>query len=57
MLLFPGGLVKKILESKKEFDQSQQQQQQSQQGKIKVDKSSMNEATRQKEREMVKKEV
>lgn len=52
-----GGLVKKILESKKEFAQSEQQQQQKGHTKTKIDKSSVNDATRQKEKEMVKKEV
>ena len=54
LTLFIGGLVKKILESKKEYAQSEQQQSQT---KTKIDKSSMNDATRHKEKEMVKKEV
>ena len=49
-----GGLVKKILESKKEYAQTEQKQSQA---KTKIDKSSMNDATRHKEKEMVKKEV
>lgn len=47
--------MKKILESKKEFDQSQQQT--ASQSKTRIDKSSMNDAARHKEREMVRKEV
>lgn len=50
-----GGLVKKILESKKEYAQSEQNQQN--QTKTKIDKSSVNDATRHKEKEMVRKEV
>ena len=46
--------MKKILESKKEFDNTQKQEPQS---KTKIEKSSVNDATRHKEREMVKKEV
>lgn len=53
--MLTGGLVKKILESKKEYAQSEQQQ--SQQTKTKIDKSSVNDATRHKEKEMVRKEV
>ncbi|XP_067929476.1 TRAF3-interacting protein 1-like isoform X2 [Watersipora subatra] len=49
-----GGLVKKILESRKEYAQSEQQPSQT---KTKIDKSSVNDVTRHKEKEMVRKEV
>lgn len=46
--------MKKILESRKEYAQSEQQPSQT---KTKIDKSSVNDVTRHKEKEMVRKEV
>ncbi|ESO96423.1 hypothetical protein LOTGIDRAFT_159832 [Lottia gigantea] len=49
-----GGLVKKMLESKKEIEEKENQ---SPQRKVNIERSAMNDATRRKQREQVKKEI